>query len=108
MVGVAKVADRWRAYGALFRMDRTAALAKLRRVDFRALRGGLRTPASGFSQPRRPSSSLLASSSPHIRPCRDRIPSLAALEERLAQYQRLGEDAWAAGADCDVHFVRVR
>lgn len=39
MVGVAKVADRWRAYGALWRMDRTAALAKLRRVACRALCG---------------------------------------------------------------------
>lgn len=40
--------------------------------------------------------------------CRARKPACAAAEEKLAQYHRVGEDAGAAGADHDVHFVRVR
>jgi hypothetical protein len=41
-------------------------------------------------------------------PCRTKKLSLAAAEERMAQYWRVGEEAWAAGVDQDVLFVRVR
>jgi hypothetical protein len=46
---------------------------------------------------------------PHTCVCRGRkgIGPLA-LEERMAQYHRLGEEAWVAGGDQDVHFIRVR
>ena len=40
--------------------------------------------------------------------CRSQRPSLVAAEEKMAQYHRAGEDAWAAGCDCDVLFIRIR
>lgn len=51
---------------------------------------------------------LTPATSPASPPRRSRRPILAAAEEKMAQYRRLGEDAWAAGTDCDVLFVRVR
>ncbi|KAI7844971.1 hypothetical protein COHA_001338 [Chlorella ohadii] len=66
--GVAKVAERWRLFAPLWKLDRAAALAKLR----------------------------------------SQRPSLVAAEEKMAQYHRAGEDAWAAGCDCDVLFIRIR
>ncbi|PRW56454.1 flagellar inner arm dynein 1 heavy chain alpha [Chlorella sorokiniana] len=66
--GVAKVAERWRAFAPLWKLDRAAALSKLR----------------------------------------SRRPSLAAAEDKMGQYHQLGQDAWAAGGDCDVLFIRVR
>lgn len=40
--------------------------------------------------------------------CRAHPPSLAAAEERMERYRRLGEDAWAAAADCHTAFISVR
>ena len=121
--GVAKVAERWRAFAALWKADREGALAKLRQARLLDERVALLIQCLYYcafcsSHPNAQAERLVSPTPPpHLLPpsllsvwlCRGRkgIGALA-LEERMAQYHRLGEEAWAAGGDQDVHFIRVR
>ena len=124
--GVAKVAERWRAFGALWKADREGALAKLRQAPavlallcclsllrfWRHLSPQVEAKQHDSCHPQCPAAQPHLPTlchPPHTCVCRGRkgIGPLA-LEERMAQYHRLGEEAWVAGGDQDVHFIRVR